>query len=72
MNPETRRGLKFKNGLPCRQFYSKFLKRHPHISLRKGEYFGKNRYAVTEREIREWFKYTEMLEEGVKRFAAGS
>ena len=47
----AKRGKPFKGGLPSRQWFSSFLKRHPNLSIRKTQAFGQARTAVTQESI---------------------
>lgn len=46
----------FTHNRPGRDWYNRFLKRHPEISIRMSNNVSKYRAAVTEENIRQWFK----------------
>jgi len=48
-------------GYPHKSWYSKFLHRHPVISLKRSEYLSASRAKVTEEHIQHWFEVTEDL-----------
>jgi len=67
--PRTaKEALCFKNDMPHRSWYYKFLNQHPVISIKKAEYLSACRATVTEERIRGWFTHVDSLlaKEGLK------
>lgn len=55
LNAEGRQVEKFTNNRPGKDWYVRFLGRHPDVSIRVTQSLSKSRAALTEESIRHWF-----------------